>query len=306
MSKKTLGILALLGATLFWGPGPVITKLGLQQIPPYSFAFLRFIIAALLIAPFFFWQGHHRTVSKIDLPKFIMIGLFGSGLNVIFFMTGLTMTTATTSSAIFATVPLVNALAAFFLLKESPSVIRILGVIVGLIGSFIVALGPSFLGSGIGISGNILGNLFIVLAVFSWVIYIIVSKELLEKYSPLTLTLISFGIGALCLLPLSYYELVHQPGWYLNLNSLSTFLIPYSAIFISVVPFMLYQWGMKQTSAFEAGLVTYLNPVLAVMIAIPLLGETPTPIFIVGTALILSGVFLASAYELVISRYRSK
>lgn len=297
MSTRTLGILALFGSILCWGPAPVITKLGLQEIPPYSIAFLRFTIASAILMPFFLAQGHHQLIKKTDLPKFLTIGIFGSGLNVIFFMSGLSQTTATSSAAIFATVPLVNALAAFIFLREKPTLVRILGVGIGLIGSLIITLGPVLFGTGGVGGGSLLGNMFILAAVFSWVTYIITSKELLEKYSPLMLTLISFIIGAVCLFPFAVFEFINQPFWFIGMDYLYYGIILYAAIFISIVPFILFQWGMKKTSAFEAGLVNYINPVLATITAFFLLGEKPTGIFLMGTALILGGVFLASAYE---------
>lgn len=297
MSNRTLGVLALLGAILCWGPAPVITKLAIQEIPPYTYSFLRFFFAALLLLPFFLYQGHHKAIIKADLPKFLMIGLFGSGLNVIFFMSGLTRTTATSASAIFATVPLVNALAAFIFLREKPTSIRIMGIVIGLLGSLVVALGPTLFAGNGAVDGDLLGNFLVVLSVFSWVAYVIFSKELLQRYTPLILTFISFVIGAISLFPLAYLELVQQPNWYMDTTTLGLLLIPYAIIFVSIAPFILYNWGMKQTSAFEAGMVLYLNPILATMFAIPLLGEKPTPIFLVGTSLILGGVFLASAYE---------
>ncbi len=300
MSKRTLGLLAMVGAMFSWGPAPVITKLGLSEIPPYSFAFLRFLLALIILLPIFFSLGHHK-VARGDLKRFLLVGIFGSGLNVIFFMTGLSRTTATSSAAIFATVPLVNALAAAFILRERPTLVRVLGVIVGLLGSFLIALSPSFLGTK-SVGGDVLGNLLVGLAVFSWVAYIIGSKELLQKYSPLTMTTYSFLVGVTVLFPLSYFEFVSHPGWYLKLTALGFWAILYGAIFASVVPFFLYQWGMKQTSAFAAGIVTYLNPVLASLWAIPLLGEYPSPVFLIGTGLILGGVFLATAYELIQKR----
>lgn len=295
MSKKSLGLIALLGAMMSWGPAPVVTKLGLSEIPPYSFAFVRFLLALLIVLPFFFAFKHHR-VAKADILRFVLVGLFGSGLNVIFFMTGISKTTATSSAAIFATVPLVNALAASFILREKPTFVRALGIFIGLIGSFIIAIAPILSGNSAS-SGDIFGNVLILFAVFSWVAYIIGSKELLERYSPLTVTTYSFISGATVLLPLTFYELINNPTWYLKVDNLGFVTIAYAAIFASVVPFFLYQWGTKYTSAFSAGIVTYLNPVLAAIWAAILLHEYPTTIFLLGTFLIFAGVFLATVYE---------
>lgn len=295
MSQKTLGILALVLAMVSWGPAAVITKIGLTEIPPYTYGMLRYLIAVLMLLPFFLYFGHHK-ISRKDIPRMMMVGFFGSGLNLIMFMSGLSRTSVVSATAIFATVPVVNAFAASLILREKPAASRIFGIITGLIGSFLIALTPTFYGSSTD-TGSTLGNIFILGAVMSWVTYIIISKELLQKYSPLTITTYSFVIGVITVLPLSFYEFINNPNWSMQVDSKGVAALLYSAVFASVVPFFLYQWGLKRTSAIEAGLVNYLNPVMGAFFAAIILHEQPTAIFYIGTALIFTGVFLASVYE---------
>lgn len=296
MSKKSLGILALVVAMISWGPAAVFTKIGITEIPPFTYGMLRYAIASLILLPIFFAYKHHR-IAKSDIKRFILVGFLGSGLNLIMFMSGLSRTSAVSASAIFATVPVVNAFAAALILRERPTTSRIVGIMIGLAGSFLIAVAPALYGSNTAGTGDFLGNLFIFGAVTSWVAYIIFSKELLEKYSPLTITTYSFLIGVVTILPLSFFETVNNPFWYANVDIKGLSALMYSAVFASVVPFFLYQWGLKRTSAFEAGIVNYLNPVAGAFSAAVILGEIPTPVFYTGTALIFSGVFLASIYE---------
>lgn len=297
MSKRNLGILALVGSMLFWGPGPVVIKLGLTEVPPYSLAFLRLFLAWLIVLPFFFFNEHHKKIARKDLPLFLLMGIFGSGLNVLFFMSGIIRTTANSSAAIFAAVPLVNAVAAGIILREKETPVRIIGVVIGFFGSLLIAFAPIISGKTGSESGDIIGNFFIVGAVLSWVTYIIGSRGLLLKYSPLTLTTFSFFMGACCLFPLALNEFLNNPNWIFDVHFKGWFAIFYATIFSSVVPYSLYNWGLKQTSAFLAGLVNYLNPVMASIAAAIVLKEQPTLIFLGGTTLIFLGVFLATLYE---------
>lgn len=299
MTTRSWAVLALLGSTLIWGLGPVVTKLGLFEIPPFSLAFFRNTLALLILLPFAF-KGLKR-VERSDVPRLLLIGLFGSGLNSIFFLSGLAKTSATSSAAIFATVPLINAIAASLILREKPTLIRILGVMVGFLGSILIALGPAFLGQE-GISGDVLGNFLVMGAVFSWVIYIIGSKKLLEKYSPLTIITFSILSGVMLLLPLFFVELINDPLWYLDVSSTGLISIVYGGFFSGVLAFLLFQWGMLYTSAFEAGIVIYLQPPLTDIFAGPILTEKLSPVFLAGTVLILGGVFLATTYELIKKR----
>ena len=296
MSQRTLGILALLLSTIFWGAGPVFSKIGISQIPPFSFAFLRLSLALILILPFLFALKHHK-IAKTDIKRFILIGIVGSGLNAIFFMAGLSKTTASTASAIFATVPLLNAVAASLVLKEIPSAARILGVMIGFLGSAIITLGSEF--ESAAQFGDVGGNLLVFGAAIFWVFYIVLSKELLNKYQPITITTYSFLVGAVTLFPLAIFEIIKEPNWYQNVGINAIIGLVYGAVFAGLLAFIFFQWGLRLTSAFEAGISTYLQPVITALIAIPVLGEFPQPIFITGTVLILGGIFLATTYELV-------
>lgn len=299
MSKRTLAVLALLGAAFFWGVGPVITKAGLAEIPTFTLGFLRNVLATAVLLPFAY--SGFKKIKREDLLRLTLIGLFGSGLNAIFFFAGISRTSASSSAAIFATVPLVNALAASYILREKPTLVRALGVIVGFLGSLLIALGPAFLG-GSKIDGDVLGNLLVVGAVFSWVAYIIGSKKLLETYSPLTIVTFSTLVGSVLLLPLFTMELLNNPYWYLNVGTPGLIALLYGGLISGVVAFMLFQWGMQYTSAFEAGIVVYLQPPITDFFAVTFLGEELSPLFLIGTVLILGGVFLATSYELIQKR----
>lgn len=299
MSKRTLAILALFGANLFWGMGPVVTKIGLEEISPFSLAFLRTLLSLVILLPFVFLTNNHR-VKKEDIKQLLIVGLFGSGLNAIFFLTGISKTSATAASSIFATVPLVNAVAASFILKEKPTLIRILGVGVGFLGSIIIAFGPA-LGK-TGASGDVFGNILIVGAVFSWVAYIIGSKQVLKKYPPVTVVAFSMISGVLVLFPLFIFDLITNPYQYSQIGTSGLISILYGGIINGVFSFLLFQFGMQYTSAFEAGIMIYLNPLITDIFAVALLGEKLSQIFIIGSILILCGVFLSSTYELIKKR----
>src|SRR3989344_1953774 len=297
MSKRSLGILALVFTTIFWGIGPVAAKAGLEEMGPFTLAFLRNVLSLSLILPFVLYRNLLR-VKKGDLPTLLIIGFFGSGLNAIFFLTGVDKTSAASSAAIFATVPLINIIAASLILKEKPSLARVLGVIIGFVGSFTIALGPYFLGKG-KIDGDVLGNALVLGAAFSWVCYIIGSKELLKKYSPFTIVTFSLISGIITLLPLFALEFLGNPNWYLSIGSAGLISIVYGGLMSGFLAFILFQWGMQYVSAIEVGIFIYLQPVITDIFASSILGEQLSSLFLVGSGLILGGVFLATTYELI-------
>lgn len=297
MSKKYLGILLLFAAALCWGPSPVVSKLALNEVPQLSFAFLGRILALAIVFILFFKKGYFR-IDKKDLMLFVLAGLTGAVLNVAFFVYGIKLTRATDAQAIFTLAPAINAVFAYFILKEKIKVIQIFGVIIGLIGALLIA-GADFFVTGSLRLGSMEGNFLIFMACISWVFYIIISKKLSKKYSPISITSYSFLVSAIVFLPFAFFENLKDSSWIGNLGFAGIFGIIYQGIFASVIAFLTYQTGLKLTNAFMAGVILYLNPVVTTIFAVPVLGEKITSPFIAGTVLIICGSLIATQYELV-------
>lgn len=304
MTKKRWGILALLGSVSLWGPGPVITKLALLEVPQFSLAFLRAVISTLIVFVLFYRKGYFK-VEKKDLPKIILAGLLGSVFNLTFFFLGIQRTSAISAQAIFTVNPVITALLAVILLKEKIKPIQFLGVAIGLAGALIVAT-RDFFETGHFNGGGALGNLLIFLAAISWVGYILTSKRLSHRYSPITITCFSMLISLFAFAPLAIFENWQKFDWFYSLSSIGVFGILYQGFFASVLAFLAYQTGLKLTSAFAAGVILYLGPVLTTLVAVPVLGEKITPPFVSGAVLIIVGSVLATQYEFLKTHVRKR
>lgn len=298
MTKKHIGILALLISVILWGPAPVITKLALLEIPQFSLALLRSVMAIMLVFIFFFPKGYFR-IQKRDLLTFVLAGLFGSVFNIFFFFIGIQHTSATSSQAIFTVSPVMTALLAHFILHEKIKTMQFIGVFIALIGAIMVAL-RSILETGNLNLGSTFGNFLVFLAALSWVGYILYSKRLSKKgYSPITITSYSFVVALLAFLPLALWENLKDSSWVYSLGPNGWVGIFYQGIFASVLAFLAYQTGLKLTSAFTAGVILYLNPIVTTLVAVPVLGEQITTPFIIGATLIIVGSFIATQLEFV-------
>jgi len=116
--KKPLPYLALLVVHLIWGANFVVAKITLQEFPPMSLAFLRFSLASLFLAPFFFAETKKVKIKKADLPKLIAIGILIISLNITFFFEGIKRTSAIDASILTMTIPILSVLLGWWLLKE--------------------------------------------------------------------------------------------------------------------------------------------------------------------------------------------
>lgn len=285
-------MLALLLATLFFSTVPVGSKAGLKLVGPFAFLFIRFSAAFISFLPIFLkvkpWK--HKNGKKL-----IFVALLNT-INVIFFIVGVQFTSATASQIIYASLPLLILVFSSIIWKDKFPLRKVIGVIVGLAGIlYIVYL--SFVEKGLTISGSIFGNGLIIIAMLSWMFYILLSKKLLHNINSLvitgaTITVTLIVSGTLFLIQsLLSPETLHIPAM--------AFL---SAGFVGVVgttgAYVLYQYGLKSTSALTASLTSYLQPIFSLIIAMFVLGEKLTLHFAYGSALVFAGIFIATTLEL--------
>jgi drug/metabolite transporter (DMT)-like permease len=170
-------------------------------------------------------------------------------------------------------------------LKETLKPKETKGLILALLGTFMIALEPLISGNN-HLTLSIQGNLLIILANIIWTIFILLSKKL--KTNPIYLSFYSFLVSV----PFFYYVSISQ-GTSLVLNALALPGILYMAIGGSIIGFWAYQEGQKRIEASEAAAFTYLKPAFAIPLSIIWLKETFSPIAIIATILIVFGVFIS-------------
>jgi len=284
--KNNSFFLILLAAILGSGVG-VLAKIGLREIQPITFTFLRFVAALIILIPFFYSQRQKLSIS--DFKKLFLVSLFGAG-NIFIFIYGIRLTNASASQVIYTLSPLITGILSYFFFGEKLGSRKIWGVIIGFIGTLFVVLLPVLTGRS-GINGSIGGNLLILLAVCSHSFYSMLSKEKQKEFSPITMTMYfvitTFLISAI-LLPFSHPALFQLPSAGAILSVLYAGLLGTGGFYL------IYQYAIKHSSAVVASTVLYLEPIFTFIWAAGLLGEKLTVGLIIGTALVFVGVYLAS------------
>lgn len=289
-----LGIVALVMAGLIGGATPVFIKLGTREIPPITLTTIRFIIAAIILLPFYLRQNS-LNLSKADILELSKKSLFFS-LNVGIFSIAIQFTTAIISQIFYTLVPIIVAVLSYYLLKERFTKNKIIGLIIAFLGiSFLIQ--QSVMKEEILTFGTPLGNMLNLLAVFSWALYMVFSKNLTNKYSPVTTSFFSFAQTVIILLFIVPFELTIRPVLTDHLTSTGMISVIGLGIFSSALMFFLLQFAIKKTTPFTTSFFQYLGPFSSALVAIPILGEKPTPALIMGGLLIIIGVFLATTYE---------
>ena len=111
----------------FLGGGtPVFSKIALKVFPVFTYLFLRFAIAALIVVPLFIKSK--EKITKKDLLKIILVSLLGTS-NVLFFALGVRYTSATVSQLLYAIAPIIIMVFSILILKERISKEKVLGIV---------------------------------------------------------------------------------------------------------------------------------------------------------------------------------
>lgn len=170
----------------------------------------------------------------------------------------------------------------------------LIGILVSFVGAMIIVFAPFIMDGKLSVeqkNDELLGNIFLVIATIGSIGQAILHKKILHEVHPIQVTLISFFFGALTFLPFALLEL---NSWSLSqLDYRGWTGILFGVLLSSALAYGLFIYGIAKIKAQEIGLFTYIDPIVAVVIAIPLLGEIPNILFYVGSALIFIGIVFA-------------
>lgn len=285
-------VVALIITNIIWGAAAPIFKFALLNIPPFTLAFIRFFFAGILFLPFALSRGFQLT--KMQLFKICLGAFFSITINISFFFLALPKTASINAPIIASSQPLFLFLFSIIFLREKLHKRVFWGILVSFIGVLIIILSPLFLNHGITIMQKetaFEGNIFLVIAAIASVIQVIINKKVLMEVNHIVVNCIAFLFGSLTFIPFMIPEL---HSWsFTQLNSNGWIGIIFGVFLSSALAYGLFMYGVSKIEAQEVGIFAYIDPVIAVLIAIPLLSEYPTPLFFVGTLCVFLGIVIA-------------
>lgn len=280
--------LLLLLVVLIWGANFSIIKEALPQIPPLTFAALRFDIAAVVLL-LLLWQREGRAAFPTGRVfwRLTWMGLLGSALYQIFFTLGLAYTTASNAALIIATSPaMIALLGALFGIETLTRRIG-LGIALALAGVALV-VGAN----GVRLSWQTLhGDLLMVAAAGCWAVYTLGVRKLEHGPSPLSITTFTMLVGAIGLTLVSLPEL-RQMQWE-TVGVAAWEGLAYASLLGLVVAYFLWNNSVRLVGGNRTAIYSCGIPLVAMLVAWPMLGEQPALLQGLGALLIVAGVLLA-------------
>lgn len=289
--KKPVFYLAIIAAHLIWGGNYVFAKITLTEIPIMSLGFLRYGLATLLIIPFLLsLEPKDKKIKLEHLPKLVLGGLLIASINIAFFYMGLKRTTAIDASVLELSIPIISVIGGWWFLREKIYSANLVGIAISLFGALsIIGIPLLFFGN---FSGKQLtGNLLIIGSAITFVSGTMILKKMLKIYKPIVITAIIFLIATVAFSIPALMEYLENPGWVLSVSILGIFGLIYITVLSSICAYFLLLWGLNKIPISHANMIQYIEPAVAASLAVPLLGERISFSFIIGTCLIVLGVY---------------
>lgn len=273
-----------------WGSTFVFTKLlllaGLTAAQIFA---LRFIIAYGLLLVFCLFKGIRWTADTWrDELLMAALGVSGGSLYFLTENSSMNYTTTTNTSIIVSLCPLfASLLIGMFYKSERLSRMQTFGTLLAATGVVMVVMNGHFV-----LHLSPIGDVLAFAACLCWAVYSLLMIPASKKYDTGFITRKVFFYGLLSMIP--YFLL--QPGLNLHLLAQQPQLV-WNLLFLgcvaSMLCFLAWNWVLKKLGAVVATNYVYLNPVTTIIFAWVILHEEITVFFVIGTFLILLGMYLA-------------
>lgn len=270
---------------MIWGINFVVVKYATRVFNPVAFTGLRVGTAALFMGLFVLIRGR-TTLSRADVVRLLVLGVLGNGLYQLFFVHGVARTRAGNAALIVGAAPAFIALVARVRGIERVKRMTLVGIALSVIGVALVIAGSATSSQG---ETTFLGSVLVFLGVLAWTWYTI----LLQPYTRLDVVQISAVTligGAIPLVVASTPALIATDWSRVGIGGWMALL--YSSVVSLGIAYIFWYRGLRVLGPTRTAVYSNLQPIVALLVAWPFLGEVPTIFQGVGAVTIVAGVFL--------------
>lgn len=287
-SHRAAPHLALLAVQLLFGSLPIVGKFTLRVIPAVALVGMRVAGATLLLFTLARCAGSFRPIARKDWLLLVVSSVLGLILNQWLFVTGLSLTTAINTTLITTSIPVATLVVAMLSGSDRATWRRILGIGVAAAGVLLL-VGP---GRGDFSAQTRLGDLLLISNAFCYGTFIAISKNLMMRYSALTVITWIFIIACIATIPAGLISLSH-----ISVSSIPLTVwieVAYIIIFPTAGAYFLNAWALARVPPSTVAVYIYLQPLIAFVLAPLVLGEALGFRAIISTLLIFAGVFVVT------------
>lgn len=274
---------------LFWSGNFVVGKAIHADIPPFSLAFLRWVIAFCVLLPFA-WKFIQRdqALYRQYYGRVLATAIIGVTCFNSLIYKGLHDTSTTNALLLNSCIPILIILFGRLFYAQKLQGLQIVGLIISLCGVVNIVL-QGDLQRLFTLSFNS-GDLWVFLAMVCWAFYTIWTKAFPTEINKIGLTAIQMLIAIIVLFPFFLWEYFTQQNMIFNTQSILG--LAYVGIFPSIIAYLFYIFAIEKVGAVKAGLSIHLIPVFGVLLSVGLLDETFQLYHAIGIVFIAIGLML--------------
>ena len=282
----------LVCATLFWAGNFTIGKFAyLENIPPFSLAFLRWCLVWLILLPFTCKEIFKlRYKIKENLSLFLILGFTSVCIFTSFTYNALNYTQIINASLFNTAIPVTIILVCFLLKIEKTNIYQLSGLLISVLGilAIITKLDLNIL---LSLNFN-KGDLFMIVAIIAWGIYSAYLRKRNFDVSLLSLVHIICTFGLIFLFPLFLLDLIQ--GKPVEISNNLFYILIYIAIFPSIGSYYCWAGAVAIIGANRAGIFLSLIPLFSTILAMIFFNEKFLFFHFIGSVLIILGLFLSN------------
>ena len=271
----------------FWAANFIVVKAANQQIPPVTFAFLRFGLAALTLLVLLRWREGRLGLPRRDVVPIIGLGALGFGVYQILGSVALQDIPAGDSALLVATTPVITALLAVVSGADTLTRTKLLGSLVSFAGVGVIVSA----GHGLTLGSAIVGDVLTLIAAACFSVYTAFGAPILRRHSPLRTTAWAMVGGSLVLLPPGVYQAVGVEWAGVTTDAWAGLL--FSAFIPAGIANVVVFNAIKLLGPTRITAYQFLVPFMAVLMGAAFLSEPIRVDQLLGGAVIILGVLIA-------------
>jgi drug/metabolite transporter (DMT)-like permease len=282
--SSSLYLIAVIIAILLWSTSFVGTKIAYSSFPPLTLGAARFVIATIILGAIMLARKEFVRPAPKDIGLMGLSGILGTTLYFALENIGLELTTASSAALIVASYPAITALLEFIFFRVKISRVKALGIVMAVVGVYLISGGSP--GES---SGQLTGNLILILAGVVFATYNFTTRKVVKNYSMVTVSFYQTIAGTLAFIPLAFIE---RSRWQVP-SAESLWMLLYLGIFCSVAAFMFYNYGLRTLSSSTAVALMNLVPIFGVLFSTVFLHKVLRIFDLFGGIIIIFGVILS-------------
>lgn len=290
-NRRASTYLLLIVVVIIWGSYPTLVKIALRDMPPFTLAALRCTLASAILTILFWREAGEGggPITRADLPSLVVLGVSGITVSTGIFYLAVALTTASNAVILTASTPVLVAVGGHLFFGERLRTLQWAGVAVSALGVLLtvtrgdlrVLEAPPRLGDGIVLIGQV-----------AWATYTLYGKRVLARLSPRAATTAAYLIGTAFLIPVAVLLAPLFPP--AAMTSVPAWGVVVFQGTLGALAHVWYYRGVQTVGPAVTSIFLNLQPLVGILLATLLLGESVAPAQGLGAAAILLGVWMTT------------